>query len=92
MTYKRAKPFSNGTEYEIFRCSYCDNGCIHHIERKNDGFPELLENGGCPIEDGMECARFNIKLFPNVLVEIYDDNKCVCWHHCPFFVKAGEQE
>ena len=52
MRYERAEPFSNGTEYEIFRHNYCENGCIHHIDRE-DGFPELLENGGCPIEDGM---------------------------------------
>lgn len=47
MRYERAKPFSNGTEYEIFRHNYCENECIHHIDRE-DGFPELLENGGCP--------------------------------------------
>lgn len=26
MKYKIAKPFSNGTEYEIFRYNYCENG------------------------------------------------------------------
>lgn len=40
MRYERAKPFSNGTEYEIFRHNYCENGCIHHVEG-GDGFPDL---------------------------------------------------
>lgn len=92
MRFERAKPFSNGTEYEIFRHNYCENGCIHHIDRE-DGFPELLENGGCPIEDGMECARFDKDLFPNVLVEVWDGDDCVNWHHCPFYAKEkGESD
>lgn len=91
-TYKIAKPFSNGTEYEIFKYNYCENGCIFHKEREKDGFPEFVENGGCPIEDRTEGARFDITTFPNVLLEIWEDDKCLNWHHCPFFTKAGEQE
>ena len=92
MRYERAKPFSNGTEYEIFRHNYCENGCIHHIDRE-DGFPEILENGGCPIEDGMECARFDKDLFPNVLVEAWDGEEQYMWHHCPFYAKEkGESD
>lgn len=92
MRFERAKPFSNGTEYEIFRYNYCENGCIHHIDRE-DGFPELLENGGCPIEDGMECARYNREMFPNVLLEAWDGEKQYMWHHCPFYAKEkGESD
>lgn len=84
MRYERAKPFSNGTEYEIFRNNYCENGCIHHIDRE-DGTPEPLKNGGCPIEDGMENARLNIELWPNVLLEAWDGEERYMWQHCPFF-------
>ena len=88
MKYERAEIFSSGTEYEIFKYNYCENGCIHHVEREEDGFPALLEDGGCPIEDGMECARFNAELFPNVLLRVVDGDKYVKWHHCPFYRKA----
>ena len=60
--YQRAKRFSDGTEYEIFRYNYCDNGCIFHKER-GDGFPAFLEYGGCPIEDGLEDGRFDNSIF-----------------------------
>ena len=90
--FKRAKLFSNGTEYEIFRYNYCDNGCVFHKERENDGFPEFLEAGGCPIEDGLEGGRFDNSAYPNVIVQVWEDNKCLSWNHCPFFTKkAGEQ-
>lgn len=88
MRYKKAEPFRCGTEYEIFRYNYCGNGCIHHIDREDGLFPELLENGGCPIEDGMEYARYNRELFPNVLVEVWAEDDCVKWHHCQFYAKG----
>ncbi len=72
MRFERAKPFSNGTEYEIFRYNYCEKGCIH-------------------LEDGIECARYNGELFPNVLVEVWDGDDCVKWHHCPFYAKEEEE-
>lgn len=90
MTFKKAIAFSNGTEYEIFKDNYCYNRCIHHRERE-DGFPEFTENGGCPIEDGIENARFNTEEFPNVLVEVWDKNKCVNWHYCPFYTRSEEK-
>ena len=86
MKYKAAKIFSSGTEYEMFKYNYCENGCVHHVERE-DGFPELLENGGCPIEDRLECARFAIEVFPDVLLEVWDGERCINWHHCPFYTK-----
>lgn len=89
ITYKRAEAFSSGTAYEMFREEYCENGCIHHKERENDGFPELLENGGCPIEDGLECGRFDRELFPNVLVSVFEDGAYLKWCHCPFFTQEG---
>lgn len=89
MNYKIAKPFSNGTEYEVFRYNYCDNGCEHHKER-TDGWVEFVENAGCPIENGIEDARFVIEKFPNVILEVWNGEECINWHHCPFYRKAVE--
>ena len=61
MKYKAAKIFSSGTEYEMFKYNYCENGCIHHVE------------GG----DG----------FPDVLLEVWDGECCINWHHCSFYAK-----
>lgn len=83
--YKIAKIFSNGTEFEIFQDNYCYNGCKFHKQREN-GFPEYTENGGCPIEDRTELARFNSDDFPNVLLEVWEGEKCLNWHHCPFYI------
>lgn len=90
MKFKTAKIFSNGTEYEIFKSSYCENGCKFHKEREADGFAEFTENGGCPIEDGCENARFDAETFPNVLLEVWEDDKCINWHYCPFYTKMAE--
>lgn len=84
--YKIAKIFSSGTEFEIFKDNYCENGCKFHKEREEDGFAEFTENGGCPIEDRCESARFDREMFPNVLLEVWEDGKCLNWHHCPFYI------
>ena len=91
MTFKKATIFSNGSEYEIFKDNYCYNKCKYHKERE-DGFPEFTENGGCPIEDGIENARFHTEEFPNVLVEVWDKNKCVNWHFCPFYTRSDTEK
>lgn len=52
-----SKPFSNGTEYEVFKYNFCEDCKKHKI--REDGFPALPEDGGCPIEDAMENARFD---------------------------------
>jgi len=96
LSYKIANRFSNGTEYECFRYKYCDNGCIYHKERE-DGFTEFVENGGCPIENALEDARLIPFLFPMVLVEVWENKgqineRCLNWHHCPFFNDRSEEE
>ena len=85
MTFKIAKVFSSGTDLEIFKDNYCESGCVFHKVREDGVFAEFTENGGCPIEDRIECARFDEDAFPNVLLQVWDGNKCVKWHHCPFF-------
>lgn len=51
MRYERAKPFSNGTEYEIFRHNYCENGCIHHKKCRECG--AFVDNAK-PLKGGAE--------------------------------------
>ena len=77
-----SKPFSNGTEYEIFLDNYCHR-CQHYIVRA-DGFPEFPDKGGCPILDAMENARFDRSLFPSKdIVEVrHLDGKIITWHRC----------
>jgi hypothetical protein len=89
-TYKIASPFSNGTEYEIFKDNYCEE-CIHHKIRK-DGFCEFIEDGGCPIENGIEDALFDVSRFPNVLLQVWQGKKCLSWNYCPFCKKKGEKK
>lgn len=78
-----SKPFSNGTEYEIFKYNYCER-CRKHKVREEDGFPEFPENGGCKIEDAMENARFDISLFPNNKIRQIEDEygRTIKWHDC----------
>ena len=81
-----AKPFSNGTEYEIFKHNFCED-CRKHVVRE-DGFPAFPEDGGCPIEDAMENSRFDISQFPSEYIrELTDanDGSIICWHYCSKF-------
>lgn len=81
---KPSKPFSSGTEYEIFMDSFC-NRCKHGKINAN-GFPEYPENGGCKIWDAIECARFDKSLFPaSDLPQIEADGKVKYWHICKGF-------
>ena len=84
-----SKPFSNGTEYEVFRYNYCER-CKNHKVRE-DGFPAFVEDGGCPIEDAMEYARFDLSKFPNKKIrEIRDeDDDITRYHHCIEFNKIN---
>lgn len=91
MKFKIAKPFSSGTEYEIFKDNYCENGCRFH-KTKEDGFAEFTDNGGCPIEDRTESTRFDRNAFPNVMLEVWEDGKCINWHHCPFYTEEADNE
>ena len=81
-----SKPFSSGTEYEVFKYNFCED-CIKHKLRE-DGFPAFPEDGGCPIEDAMENARFDISQFPSKNIrELRDskDNSVITWHCCNEF-------
>lgn len=84
-------PFSNGTEFEVFKQNWCYR-CRAHKERP-DGFPEFPENGGCPIEDATENARFDISKFPSDMLLTLRDattDKPICWHYCLRFDSPNE--
>lgn len=84
--YSKSNVFSNGTEYEIFLDNYC-NKC-RHGKLREDGFPEFPEQGGCPIWDAMENARFDASQFPSDdILEVRDrDGNVLSWHHCCRFI------
>ena len=80
MKIEESKPFSSGTEYEVFLYNWCER-CVHYKLRDN-GFPEFPENGGCPVLDAMEYARFNINVFPSKeIIEERDENGNIFYYH-----------
>lgn len=83
---KPSMPFSNGTEYLDFKEQFCER-CLDYKERE-DGFPEFPKNGGCPILDAMEYARFDMKKFPAEWVRELtsaNDDSPIAWHYCVRF-------
>lgn len=89
---KESKPFSSGTEYEIFLYNYCERCRAYKL--REDGFPEFPENGGCLILDAMENARFDISKFPSEYIrELTDanDDSIIAWHYCNQFDAEDEE-
>ena len=81
MEHRESKPFSSGTEYEVFLYNWCEN-CKHYKVR-DDGFPEFPEQGGCPVLDAMENARFDSMYWPKrKIVEEWDGGKIRRFHKC----------
>lgn len=81
MKIEESKPFSSGTEYEVFLYNWCER-CVHYKLREDDGFPEFPENGGCPVLDAMERARFDLNVFPcKEIIEEQDDNGNIVYYH-----------
>ena len=85
MKYRESKPFSSGTEYADFLYFWCKT-CKYYKVR-DDGFPEFPENGGCPILDAMENARFDLSKFPvkEIIEERDEDGNVMYWHKCTRF-------
>ncbi len=82
--------FSNGTEYEVFRYSFCDR-CKKQVLR-DDGFPAFSDEGGCEILDAMENARFDVSQFPSEKIrELTDKEGIVAWHCCSEFETDDEK-
>ena len=81
---KPSKPFSNGTEYEVFMYNFCHR-CKHGIINE-EGFAEYPEKGGCKIWDAMENARFDTSLFPcNDVVQLERNGEVERWNVCKHF-------
>ena len=80
---KPSSPFPNGTEYDIFLASFCER-CKKH--KANDiGMCAYVEEGGCPIENAMEDARFGHPFPSEDIVKIYEDGEIICWNACTKF-------
>jgi len=81
---KPSTPFSNGMEYEFFLESFCYR-CKKH-KMNEDGFCAFVEQGGCPIENAMEDARFDVSRFPSKeIVRIEEDGEVKYWNACKAF-------
>ena len=78
-----SKPFSNGMSYEFFLECFCWR-CKKHKERE-DGFCAFVEQGGCPIENAMEDARFGSAFPSEDIVQINRDGKTIYWNVCKSF-------
>lgn len=88
-TYQIAGRFSSVTEYLWFKEKYCKNGCVYHKENER-GYAEYVKNGGCPIEDRIEHAKFDKREFPNVLVNIRRDDGYMEFHCCVFYRRGDD--
>lgn len=89
---KESKPFSNGTEYEVFLCDFCERCKAYKLSE--EGFPEFPENGGCKILDAMENARFDISQFPTEHIRKLtdaNDDSVITWHYCDRFDAEDEE-
>ena len=90
MTIEPSTRFSSGTEYEIFLYKFCQR-CSKGKTREDDGFPEFPENGGCPIWDAMEYARFGEAFPSEKIVRLVDKNgKTKVWNCCTEFQTDDE--
>lgn len=78
-----SKPFSNGTEYEIFLDNFCYR-CKKHKEN-DEGFCAFVSEGGCPIENAMEDARFGDPFPSEDIVQVETEDTIVAWHACTKF-------
>ena len=87
MKIENGKPFSSGTDYEVFLYNYCQK-CKFYVQNDR-GFPALVEEGGCKILDAMEFARFDVSKFPgDDIVTLKSENDSVIrFHHCLQFEK-----
>lgn len=81
-------PFSNGMSYEFFLDCFCYR-CKKHKEIEN-GFCAFVEQGGCPIENAMEDARFGNPFPSTDIVRLVEDGKTKYWHVCKAFEACNE--
>ena len=80
---KPSKSFPNGMSYEFFLENFCYR-CKKHKTDKN-GFCAFIADGGCPIENAMEDARFGYDFPSEDVVQIDKDGKPLYWNVCKQF-------
>ena len=85
---KPSHPFPNGTTYEIFLDNFCYR-CKKHKENE-DGFCALVSEGGCPIENAMEDARFGEPFPSEDIVQVETEDAILVWHACTKFETENE--
>lgn len=76
-------PFSNGMSYEFFLECFCYRCKKHKVN--DDGFCAFVEQGGCPIENAMENARFGEPFPSEDIVRIVENGKTTYWNICKAF-------
>ena len=76
-------PFANGMSYEFFLESFCYR-CKKHKVDKN-GFCAFIADGGCPIENAMEDARFGYDFPSEDIVRIIENGETKYWNVCKAF-------
>ena len=70
-------PFSNGSEYQAFQVSVCEN-CIHHeLDKKSDTY-------GCPLMDAFFLYTYGAKDKHREMIDMLCDGK-----KCTMFKKIG---
>lgn len=86
-----SKPFSSSTEYEWFCEQYCER-CRHYKEG-DSGFPVMSEDGGCPIRDKVEYARFNESFPSECFADLFEPNgKAIAFNVCRHFFAENEDD
>ena len=80
---KPSKPFPNGISYEFFLECFCWR-CKKHKENER-GYCAFVNEGGCPIENALEDARWGEPFPSEDIVEVHRGNEINCWHACTKF-------
>lgn len=81
---KPSTPFSSGMEYAYFLGTFCRR-CKKHKENE-DGYCAYVEQGGCPYENAMEDARWDLSKFPcDDIVQIEKNGNIECFNACKHF-------
>ena len=80
MRTEPSTPFSSGTEYENFIYYFCER--CKKGKRNKDGFPAFPEEGGCPIWDAMENARFGQPFPSDKIVRLVGDDEEIQVYNC----------
>lgn len=85
---KPSTPFANGTDYEVFLAVFCERCKKHKINER--GYCAFVNEGGCPIENALEDARFGEPFPSDDIVRVYENGEILCWNACTKFESDDE--